>query len=52
MAFFLFWKIVKRTRFVRPEEADIFTGKAAIDAEHWPVQTPKNIIERIWYWIA
>lgn len=52
LAFFLFWKVFKRTRFVRPDEADIFTGKAAIDAEHWPVIEPKNFIERVWFWIA
>lgn len=30
---FLFWKIVKRTKFVKPEEADLISGKAEVDAE-------------------
>ena len=51
---YLFWKIFKRTSFVRPAEADIFTGKAALDAAdgHWPVRIPRNIFERIWFFIA
>ena len=51
---YLFWKIFKRTSFVRPSEADIFTGKAALDAAdaHWPERIPRNTIERIWFWIA
>jgi len=51
-AFFLFWKILKRTKFVKPAEADIWSGKAALDAEVWPEIKPKNIGERIWFWIA
>ncbi len=51
-AFFIFWKVFKRTKFVKAEEADIFTGKAAIDAEVWPERKPRNMIERIWFWIA
>lgn len=51
---FAFWKIFKRTKWVKPEEADIYTGKAAMDAADlkWPDQTPRNIIEKIWFWIA
>ena len=52
IVFFLFWKILKRTRFVKPHEADIFTGKAAIDAEYWPEINPRNFVERIWFWLA
>ena len=53
-ALYLFWKVFKRTKWVSPAEADIYTGKAALDAAdaHWPVQIPKNIIQRIWFWIA
>ncbi|PQE19160.1 putative general amino acid permease protein [Rutstroemia sp. NJR-2017a BBW] len=49
-----FWKILKRTKWVRPEDADIYTGKAALDAEdgQWPDLTPRNMWERIWFWIA
>ncbi|KAI9706530.1 MAG: hypothetical protein M1836_003536 [Candelina mexicana] len=49
-----FWKIFKRTKMVNPAEADIYTGKAALDAEegNWPEQHPRNVVERIWFWIA
>lgn len=48
----IFWKLFKRTKFVKPSGADIWTGKAALDAEEWPSVIPKNMIERIWFWIA
>ncbi|KAK5124650.1 hypothetical protein LTR85_001363 [Meristemomyces frigidus] len=51
-AFFLFWKIFKRTKFVKASEADIWSGKAALDAEVWPEQHPRNVFEKIWFWIA
>jgi len=49
-----FWKIFKRTPWIHPADADITTGKAALDAEdgQWPEQHPRNIFERIWFWIA
>jgi hypothetical protein len=46
-AFFLFWKIIKNTKFVKPEQADLWTGKAAIDAEVWPEPEPKNVLEKV-----
>ncbi len=51
---YLFWKIFKRTKWVNPAEADITTGKAALDAAdaHWPERKPRNVFERIWFWIA
>ncbi|KAF2397919.1 hypothetical protein EJ06DRAFT_481483 [Trichodelitschia bisporula] len=49
---YLFWRIFKRTKFVNPAEADIWSGKAALDAEVWPEHIPKNFIEKVWYWIA
>ena len=49
---FLFWKVFKRTSFVNAAEADIWTGKAALDAEIWPEQVPRNMLEKIWFWIA
>ena len=54
LVLFVFWKILRRTSFVRPAEADIFTGKAALDAAdaHWPERIPRNIWEKIWFWIA
>ena len=54
LVLFAFWKIFRRTSFVRPVEADIFTGKAALDAAdaHWPERIPRNIWEKIWFFIA
>ena len=49
---FLFWKILKRTKMVKAEEADIFTGKAAVDAVQWPERIARNTWERVWFWIA
>ncbi|KAG9919105.1 amino acid permease, partial [Aureobasidium melanogenum] len=49
---YLFWKVFKREPFVKPAQADIWTGKAAMDAEYWPEQQPRNFIEKIWFWIA
>jgi len=50
----VFWKVFKRTKWVNPAEADITTGKAALDAAdaHWPERIPRNVLERIWFWIA
>jgi len=49
-----FWKIYKRTHWINPAEADIHTGKAALDAAdaHWPEQIPRNFIEKFWFWLA
>ena len=46
---FIGWKIIKRTKWIKPAEADIFTGKAALDAEdaHWPDQVPRNLLEKV-----
>jgi len=52
LGLFLFWKLYKKTKFVKASEADLWTGKAALDAEVWPEQIPKNFLERIWFWIA
>jgi len=49
---YFFWKILKRSPFVKASEADIWTGKAALDAEIWPDQVPRNFLEKIWFWIA
>ena len=55
LIFFLlfgFWKIFKRSKLVNPAEADIWTGKAALDAEVWPEIVPRNMLERFWYWLC
>ncbi|KAH7068063.1 amino-acid permease inda1 [Paraphoma chrysanthemicola] len=49
---FVFWKVFKRTKWVKAAEADIWTGKAALDAEVWPEQIPRNIIEKFWFWLC
>ena len=51
-ALFLFWKIFKRTKLVDPAEADLYTGKAALDAVYWPERNQRNWIEKVWFWIA
>ena len=49
---YLFWRVFKRTHFIPSAEADLHTGKAALDAIHWPERKPRNMLERIWFWIA
>jgi len=49
---FFFWKIFKKTKWVKSSEADLWTGKAAIDAEVWPEEHPRNVFERFWFWVA
>ncbi|EOA90317.1 hypothetical protein ACJQWK_07998 [Exserohilum turcicum] len=49
---YLFWKVFKRTKVVKASEADIWTGKAALDAEVWPDQIPRNALERFWFWLC
>ena len=53
-ALYLFWKLVKRTKWVNAAEADIQTGKAALDAAdaHWPERRARNVMEKIWFFIA
>jgi amino acid transporter len=46
------WRLCKNTRFVVPAEADIWSGKAALDAEVWEDKLPSNIWGKIWAWIA
>ncbi|KAI8215233.1 putative proline-specific permease put4 [Colletotrichum sp. SAR 10_76] len=54
LSLFLGYKFVKGTRFVKVAEMDIWSGKAEIDRLEptWPVVTPRNWVERIWFWIA
>ena len=51
---YLFWKVFKRTKIVPAAEVDLFTGKAALDAAdaHWPVQVPRNALEKFWFWLC
>lgn len=50
-SFYIFWKIWKRPSLVNPAEADIWSGKAALDAEIWPDEKPRNLMEKVWQWI-
>jgi amino acid transporter len=54
LTLFFGYKLVKKTRFVKTADMDLWSGKAEIDRlePHWPVVEPKNFLQRIWYWIA
>ncbi|KAI4285505.1 MAG: hypothetical protein L6R38_000602 [Xanthoria sp. 2 TBL-2021] len=54
LALYAFWKIFKGTKLVKAHEADIHTGKAAMDAAdaHWPPRVARNWVEGVWFWIA
>ncbi|EXJ77827.1 AAT family amino acid transporter [Capronia epimyces CBS 606.96] len=43
---FIFWKVFKKTKFVDPAEADLWTGKASIDAEVWQEPVAKNFLQK------
>lgn len=50
---FVFWKVFKKTSFVRAEDADLWSGKAEVDAECevWEVggcDVPATVIGRFW----
>jgi amino acid transporter len=49
---YVFWKMLKRTSLVDPAEADIWSGKAALDAKIWPDTKPRNFLEKVWQWIV
>jgi len=49
---YAFWKLFKRSRFVKASEADIWSGKHAVDNQVWPEEHPRNFLEKIWFWIA
>ncbi|KAM4063657.1 amino acid permease [Hirsutella rhossiliensis] len=54
LSLFLGYKLAKGTRFVRLSNMDIWSGKAEIDRLEptWRVIKPRNVLERIWFWIA
>lgn len=52
LALVLGYKLVKRSKLVQLKEIDMWSGKAEVDREVWPVRKPRNILERIWLWIA
>jgi amino acid transporter len=46
------YKLIMRPKVVNPADADITSGKAALDAEHWPEQIPRNRLEKFWFWLV
>lgn len=54
LSLFFGYKFIKKTKFVRLSEMDIWSGKAEIDRLEptWKVAKPRNWLERIWFWIA
>jgi len=42
------WKLFKKTKFVRPEEMDFYSGLEEIEADSYDEPPPKNIFEKIW----
>ena len=51
-ALYLIGKIFMKSKWIPSHEADLFTGKAALDAVEWPERHPRNMLEKIWFWIA
>ncbi|CRG87853.1 Proline-specific permease [Talaromyces islandicus] len=51
---FLGYKLIYRTKFVRLEDMDFFSGKEEADQLEatWEEPKPRNFLERIWFWIA
>jgi amino acid transporter len=51
-AFYFFWKIFKGTKWRENAKVDLHTGRNKVDAQNWPEQKPRNVVERVWFWIA
>lgn len=49
---FAFWKLFRKTKWKNANEADIFGGKADLDAMEWSKRIPQNTLQRVWYWIV
>jgi amino acid transporter len=51
---FLGYKVVKKTKFVKVQDMDFWSGKEEIDRQEalWETPKPRNFLERIWFWIA
>lgn len=47
--FFVGWKVVKKTKFVRPEEADLVWEKPAIDAYEATIDPPESLFKEVWH---
>lgn len=49
LCFFVFWKVVKKTKMHPLKHIDLDSGKAEIDAleETWVERKPRNIFEKV-----
>lgn len=52
LALVLGYKFVKKTKLVELGDMDLWSGKTEIDRQVWPVRKPRNVVERVWFWIA
>lgn len=44
----LFWKLFKKTQWIRSEDADLLSGKAELDTVEWPQRKPRNCVQAMW----
>ncbi|KAI1437429.1 AAT family amino acid transporter [Xylaria sp. CBS 124048] len=53
-ALYLGYKVFMGTKTVSLVNMDLWSGKAEIDELEgsWPVVKPRNLLERVWFWIA
>ncbi|RMD40541.1 hypothetical protein DV735_g4612, partial [Chaetothyriales sp. CBS 134920] len=51
-ALYLFWRVLKRTHFIKLADVDLFSGKEALDSIVWPERKPRNALEKFWFWLA
>ncbi|RMZ75176.1 hypothetical protein DV738_g5603, partial [Chaetothyriales sp. CBS 135597] len=51
-ALYIFWRLLKRTHFINSADADLFSGKEALDSIVWPERKPRNALEKFWFWLA
>ncbi|RMZ85871.1 hypothetical protein DV737_g481, partial [Chaetothyriales sp. CBS 132003] len=49
---YLFWRLLKRSHFINSADADLYTGKEALDSIVWPERKPRNLLEKFWFWLA
>lgn len=54
LALFLGYKLWYRTKFVKLQDVDLWSGKEEIDRQEalWEEPKPRNFLERVWFWIA
>lgn len=42
------YKLIGKTRWVRPEEMDFVSGLAEVEADSYEEPPPKNVVEKVW----